>query len=205
MGTGTQTRYGLPCLLDHNCCCIVERVISEATTLRLGGPIPVRWLSAGSAVLLVCGMASGQNSPKSTSSVHSNSTARLRTVSASATSGKTKKSRKSAKSFHKRGQQKIDPARSREIQEALIREHYLEGPATGTWDAKSQSAMERFQADNGWQSKVVPDSRALIKLGLGPDHEHLLNPESAMTSQPEPPRAAPVMNRTPAVAILPQK
>ena len=84
----------------------------------------------------------------------------------------------------KRGQQKIDPARAREIQEALIREHYMEGIASGTWDAKSQSAMQRFQADNGWQSKVVPDSRALIKMGLGPDHEHLLNPESAMTSQP---------------------
>ena len=84
----------------------------------------------------------------------------------------------------KRGQQKIDPTRAREIQEALIREHYLDGPASGTWDTKSQSAMERFQADNGWQSKVVPDSRALIKLGLGPDHEHLLNPESAMTSPP---------------------
>ena len=44
--------------------------------------------------------------------------------------------------------------------------------------------MERFQADNGWQSKSVPDSRALIKLGLGPDHQHLLNPESAMTTMP---------------------
>jgi len=46
--------------------------------------------------------------------------------------------------------------------------------------------MERYQADNGWQTKVVPDSRALIKLGLGPDPEHLLNPESAMTTAPAP-------------------
>jgi hypothetical protein len=45
--------------------------------------------------------------------------------------------------------------------------------------------MQRYQADHGWQSKEVPDSRALIKLGLGPDHEHLLNPESAMTTQPD--------------------
>ena len=45
--------------------------------------------------------------------------------------------------------------------------------------------MQRYQADNGWQSKSVPDSRALIKMGLGPDHEHLLNPESAMTTTPE--------------------
>jgi peptidoglycan hydrolase-like protein with peptidoglycan-binding domain len=173
--------------------------------LRLGGPIPARWLSTGSVVLLVCGLASGQNNRKSTSTIPDKSTARLRTVSAHTSTGKSKKSGKSAKNSRKRGQQKIDPARSREIQEALIREHYMDGTATGVWDARSQSAMERFQADNGWQSKSVPDSRALIKLGLGPDHEHLLNPESAMTSPPEPQRAAPVTNRTPAAAILPQK
>ena len=83
-----------------------------------------------------------------------------------------------------RGQQKMDAARVREIQEALIREKYLEGPATGKWDAATESALRRLQGGQGWQTKVVPDSRALIKLGLGPDHDHLLNPESAMTSLP---------------------
>ena len=67
------------------------------------------------------------------------------------------------------------------IQGALVREHYMSKP-TGKWDATTQQALQKFQADNGWQSKVVPDSRALIKLGLGPDNDHLLNPESAMTS-----------------------
>ena len=28
--------------------------------------------------------------------------------------------------------------------------------------------MEKLQADNGWQTKLVPDARAIIKLGLGP-------------------------------------
>jgi hypothetical protein len=42
--------------------------------------------------------------------------------------------------------------------------------------------MQHYQAANGWQSKTTPDARALIKLGLGPDHQHLLNPDSAMTS-----------------------
>jgi hypothetical protein len=28
--------------------------------------------------------------------------------------------------------------------------------------------MEKLQADNGWQTRIVPDSRAIIKLGLGP-------------------------------------
>jgi hypothetical protein len=50
--------------------------------------------------------------------------------------------------------------------------------------------MRRYQADHGWQSKTVPDSRALISLGLGPSHDHLLNPESAMTTGPASPRAA---------------
>jgi hypothetical protein len=52
--------------------------------------------------------------------------------------------------------------------------------------------MRRYQSDNGWQSKTVPDSRALIKLGLGPSKDHLLNPESAMTTVPDAPRAEPM-------------
>jgi hypothetical protein len=89
-----------------------------------------------------------------------------------------------------RGQQKIDPERAEAIQEALIREHYLSGEAAGTWNQASEDAMRRYQADHGWQSKTVPDSRALISLGLGPSHDHLLNPQSAMTTGPDAPRAA---------------
>src|SRR5215472_486073 len=90
----------------------------------------------------------------------------------------SKKSRK-----RPRGQQAIDNARAREIQEALVREHYLTGEPSGTWDSATQAAMRRYQAEQGWQTKTVPDARALIRLGLGPDHEHLLNPESAMTTE----------------------
>jgi hypothetical protein len=89
-----------------------------------------------------------------------------------------------------RGQKKIDADRAQAIQEALIREHYLNGQATGTWNQTSEDAMRRYQADHGWQSKTVPDSRALIKLGLGPSHDHLLNPDSAMTTGPDAPRVA---------------
>ena len=101
----------------------------------------------------------------------------------SSTAQKGKKTRRTA-SRHPRGQQKIDSRRALEIQEALIREHYLTGKPTGVWNDATQQAMQRYQADNNWQSKTTPDARALIKLGLGPDHQHLLNPESAMTSQP---------------------
>jgi hypothetical protein len=81
-----------------------------------------------------------------------------------------------------RGQQAIAAERARNIQAALIREHYLDGEPSGVWDQRSKDAMIRFQHDNGWQNRVTPDSRALIKLGLGPSHEGLLNPDSAALS-----------------------
>ena len=89
-----------------------------------------------------------------------------------------------------RGQAAIDNERATQIQEALVREHYLNGKPSGNWDSATQAAMRRFQADHGWQNKSIPDSRALISLGLGPDHEHLLNPESAMTTEPQLPHGS---------------
>jgi peptidoglycan hydrolase-like protein with peptidoglycan-binding domain len=83
-----------------------------------------------------------------------------------------------------RGQQAIETERVREIQEALIRANYLDGEANGVWDDSTRGALTRFQSDNGWQSKVVPDSRALIKLGLGPNHENVINPETSLISRP---------------------
>jgi hypothetical protein len=58
--------------------------------------------------------------------------------------------------------------RATEIQTALIKQGYLTGEPTGTWDAQTVSAMQKLQGDNGWQTKITPDARALIKLGLGP-------------------------------------
>lgn len=66
------------------------------------------------------------------------------------------------------GQHGIDSARATEIQTALISSGYLSGEASGQWDSATEAAMQRFQADNGWQTKLIPDSRAIIKLGLGP-------------------------------------
>lgn len=104
-----------------------------------------------------------------------------------------------------RGQQAIDGERARQIQEALIREHYMKGEPSGTWDAASQDAMRRYQAEQGWQTKEVPDSRALIRLGLGPDHVHLLNPESAMTTGPALPHPVSSVQvpKTPVTAVTP--
>lgn len=63
----------------------------------------------------------------------------------------------------------MDDARATQIQKALIKAGYMTGEPSGHWDAASQAAMEKLQSDNGWQTKMVPDSRALIKLGLGPN------------------------------------
>jgi hypothetical protein len=58
--------------------------------------------------------------------------------------------------------------RATQIQTALIKQGYLSGEPTGSWDAQTVSAMQKLQGDNGWQTRITPDSRALIKLGLGP-------------------------------------
>ena len=91
--------------------------------------------------------------------------------------GKTRTRRKVA-----RGQQGIDDHRAREIQDALIRSKYMNGEPSGVFDQETKYALMKFQSDNGWQTKVLPDSRALIKLGLGPSNNGLLNPESAAIS-----------------------
>ena len=108
-------------------------------------------------------------------------------------SQKLAKSHKQAKSHKLHGQQAIDANRVTQIQQALIREHYLNGEANGEWDAPTQAAMQKYQSAQGWQTRLMPDSRALKKLGLGPDYSGAINakdssfaaPPSANTIPPE--------------------
>jgi peptidoglycan hydrolase-like protein with peptidoglycan-binding domain len=94
---------------------------------------------------------------------------------------------KAAKSHKIHGQQAIDSERVTQIQQALIREHYLTGEANGQWDSTTQAAMQKFQADQGWQTKLMPDSRALVKLGLGPDYSTAINAKDvASAASPSP-------------------
>ena len=73
-----------------------------------------------------------------------------------------------SRSAHEKAPLEMPSERASEIQTALIKQGYLTGEPTGRWDDQSVSAMQKMQGENGWQTKITPDSRALIKLGLGP-------------------------------------
>jgi hypothetical protein len=120
--------------------------------------LAIRKLVIISTILVLCAGYAPAKPPKAPATKHGNR------------HGKRKAS------WKKKGQQGIKPERAAEIQQALIREKYLTGEASGVWDARTQAALVKYQGDNGWQTKVVPDSRALIKLGLGPNYSsELLN------------------------------
>lgn len=90
--------------------------------------------------------------------------------------------KRAVKSKFEPRQRSIDDERAMEIQAALIKAGYLAGSPSGHWDEASIAAMTKMQADNGWQTKLVPDSRALIKLGLGPDSTAATPPADATAS-----------------------
>lgn len=88
---------------------------------------------------------------------------------------------------------RLQPSSDRitEIQQALIREGYLKQEATGKWDGATRSAMSQYQQANGFASTGLPDSKSLMKLGLGP---HALpddaNPSIAGQASINPPAKA---------------
>jgi len=96
-----------------------------------------------------------------------------------------------SKSHRLHGQQAIDPVRVTQIQQALIREHYLTTEADGKWNATTEAAMQKFQADQGWQTKLMPDSRAIMKLGLGPDYSSAINARNSSFAAPTAPGTTP--------------
>lgn len=137
-------------------------------------------VSTGKSVKAKVGGGTAQAKPGAGTRSKSSSSTVARSSKSKRLSAKKTAGKKTA-----RGQQKIDPQRAQAIQQALIREHYLTGEPAGTWNQASEDALRKYQADHGWQSKTVPDSRALISLGLGPSHDGLLNPDSAMTTGPD--------------------
>ena len=135
--------------------------------------------------LLLAGTATATTSQtKSTKSTKSSSSSHKSSKSSTSAKTSSSKSKKKSAKATSHGQHTIDQERTLEIQQALVREHYLTGEPTGKWDQDTKDALLRMQAENGWQTKLTPDSRALIKLGLGPDKKGLLNPDTAVMSSP---------------------
>lgn len=152
------------------------------------------WKALGAlcALLLLAGAVSAKTTSPSSGQKKASSHSG-QTKSAKSKSGKKKQASSRRGAWKRRGQQAIKEDRAREIQAALIREHYLTGEPSGAWDERTKKAMAKYQEDRGWQAKKLPDARALIQLGLGPNHDGLLNPESvASTERPSaaPPAAA---------------
>jgi peptidoglycan hydrolase-like protein with peptidoglycan-binding domain len=94
-----------------------------------------------------------------------------------------KRSKSATKPTAQRG---IDDTRATQIQNSLIKSGYLTGEASGHWDAGTEAAMQKFQGDNGWQTKLIPDSRAIIKLGLGPAQDSGQSNSAAAASRTPP-------------------
>ncbi len=86
------------------------------------------------------------------------------------------------------GQSRPEPKRIREIQKALIKVGYLKGSPTGRWSTATRNAMKRFQKDNGFRVTGLPESKTLMKLGLGP---HPLPPELDPTAKDDPSETPP--------------
>jgi peptidoglycan hydrolase-like protein with peptidoglycan-binding domain len=153
----------------------------------------VLYLKAGLNILLCASLAA--TSALATPTTHNNASPAPKNAAGHKSSASSRshsgrkvssKSKATSKGRKQRGQQAIDSSRVIEIQQALIREHYLTGEATGNWDSQTQSAMQKFQSDQGWQTRLMPDSRALKKLGLGPDYSGAINAAGSSFTPPAP-------------------
>ena len=69
---------------------------------------------------------------------------------------------------------RLQPARVRQIQEALIKAGFLHDKPDGVWGSSTREAMRAYQKQNGFTPTGLPEAKPLMKLGLGP---HPLPPE----------------------------
>jgi len=116
-------------------------------------------------------LARGLQAPAKRPASKSTSGAKKKSAGSKRTASKKSSSKKSAPKKTVRKQNEPDAERSREIQEALAREGYLTSKPSGKWDSATSEALARYQKDQGLPATGKPESRALIKLGLGgPNH-----------------------------------
>lgn len=63
---------------------------------------------------------------------------------------------------------RIQPARVREIQEALVKAGFLHDTPDGVWGPSTRDAMKQFQKQKGFTPTGLPEAKPLMLLGLGP-------------------------------------
>lgn len=98
---------------------------------------------------------------------NSSSATRSRSTAKSKARPSAKSRRRSSSRTRSRHAEGIAPARASQIEQALESAGYLTR-VSGEWDGSAAAAMKKYQADHHWQTRFVPDARALIALGLGP-------------------------------------
>jgi len=152
-----------------------------STKLLLAASLLAPQLYAATAHKAPAGRHSTPSAQKS--SAKKSQAASVTRVAAKSHTGSSAHSKKT-RAKKSRGQQSIDSDRVTQIQQALIREHYLSGDPSGSWDVETQTAMQRYQADHGWQTKLLPDARAIKSLGLGPDYSSAINAAGASFNAP---------------------
>jgi len=104
----------------------------------------------------------------------------------SAKKGKSHSSQRRGKPTEPVVRKQVRPtsARYAEIQKALGKGGYFQGPADGVWGQSSVSALTKFQKEQGLDPTGKIDALSLIKLGLGPKYD---SPTTASVSQPADP------------------
>jgi Putative peptidoglycan binding domain len=76
--------------------------------------------------------------------------------------------RRQSRTYRRYTHVQIQPARVREIQEALVRAGFLHDKADGLWGSSTRDAMKQFQKQNGFTPTGLPEAKPLMLLGLGP-------------------------------------
>jgi peptidoglycan hydrolase-like protein with peptidoglycan-binding domain len=105
-----------------------------------------------------------------------------------APASKTATKKKKSSGSRSRRQMAPEPARIKEIQQALGREGFYQGEPTGKWDDATIAAMKNFQQFKGLPATGKIEALSLQKLGLGSSVAGLAPPTPAA------PAAAPSPN-----------
>lgn len=127
---------------------------------------------------------SGGASSRGASSTAKKSTSSAKGTKRAASSKKKSRSRASARG--PQSQRSPEPERIREIQQAL-NEHGYPLEVSGNWDSASVEALKRFQTDKNIKNLTGAgklDSRTLMALGLGPQHDSSSEPAKPASEGP---------------------